>query len=100
MHKAYLIPLLMLAACGPKVEHEDVVDAASVTVTKGLVGQDTLPDWISIVTDQDTGCQYLASTSGALVKREGSGCPTKGPMVDEDSSDTGSEEPLGGEATS
>lgn len=76
-----LAGVLGLGACGPRTdevfEKEAEATAAKLEVSKGIVGQDTLPDWVNIITDQDTGCQYLISNNGGLVKREGVACPTK-----------------------
>ena len=44
------------------------------TVEKGIIGQDELPDWVTIITDQQTKCQYLVTAGGhAMTLRYGRG---------------------------
>lgn len=40
---------------------------------QGIVGQDSLPESVTVVTDQNTQCEYLMGPSGSLTPRLGQG---------------------------
>ena len=61
-----LILLTFLVACQRVPERQEPVQ-------QGIVGQDTLPQSVEIVTDQHTKCQYLHSNSGGITPRLGRG---------------------------
>jgi len=65
----YILALaLVLGACVKQPPQETPI------VEKGIIGQDELPDWVTIITDQQTKCQYLVTAGGnAMTLRYGRG---------------------------
>lgn len=72
---------LALGACNRNVPETGQYKETQPSGVETTVVEEDLPGYIEIITDKETGCQYLTRAAGGITKREGSACPTTGPMA-------------------
>jgi hypothetical protein len=68
------MPSLLLLACS-REESTTSNEIVEVTEQRGIVGQNELPNYVEIVTDQHTGCQYLTMPGSITPRLDDAGVP-------------------------